>query len=1126
MRNKSFLTIFIFLGFIFVGYSPVYAVTGSVCNGSPDGWDFLNGTRPNANVDCNSTDPVDSIGVHHYPYCCQGSLNGSITVDDSSNYVPSNCQDMSGVCTYSPVPGETCTPTAGFPPGKPGRLVINYGNCSTAGACGSAHQVPRLSAPTSGLCSAGSASAVGGNGPWSWSCSGSNGGSPANCIAPVACTYVASVTEWSTCSTATTTSYATEVVWATDYALVDGSSACIALNVPTSRTCPTCAAVDVSYLDWSATSSAVGYGVFENSPWTTPVGTTTALTYVASNTQATDDIRVKSYTYVATVYSPDITSTMTSNADTAGLIDVTTLMSSNAITTGLVDVTVSMTYDAMSTGLTDITPTMTSNTTPSPLQARSSGQLSDTYAPYKAFTDGAWVAPGTSGWVGIDFGNGINKTVIQYGIDMTGAVNNNYAPKNFTFQGSNDGTAWTTLDTRSNETSWPYEERNFVFPNSTGYRHYRVNATTANNSSYLAVGELRMYESSGPIASANTSASTYPAYKAFDDVSSSWLSSATTTGWLTLDLGQNVAKTIRQYSIDMTGANKSYAPKNFTFQGSNDGIAWTTLDTRTNEISWSNNEVRNYAFDNNTAYRHYRINVTDSNGSSVNIGELRMYESSGPIVSASSVYDSTGTYLAYKAFDGASSGWLSASALGVGWLKLDYGQGVTKTIRQYSIDMTGADKAQAPKNFTFQGSNDGTAWTTLDTRSNETTWANNEVRNYAFENTTPYRFYRLNITGSNATNYVGVGELRMYESSGPIVSASSVYDSTGTYLAYKAFDGTTGRWLSSATTTGWLRFDLGQGVSKIVRKYTVGMAGSGAGNAPKNFTFQGSNDGTAWTTLDTRSNEISWSNNEVRNYAFDNTTAYRQYRLNITASNNSVITIGEIMMYEVESENIPSYSSGYISPVSRLDVLACPSLSVSCSGNPTSVLVGNSVVWTASASGGQGGGYTYTWSGTDGLSGSGVSTSIAYATTGAKTASVLVSDGNAAINMACSPVTVTSCSGSGCGGGGGGSESGPGFGTPVPYIINTVANGTTTPVVDCLPESIVATTTINTLTYLRASTTPVYVTDVVPATNMIHTSGTNLYIFTTVGVRTVMVGASTCGTVNVLDASGQGIIEN
>jgi Pectate lyase superfamily protein len=53
------------------------------------------------------------------------------------------------------------------------------------GACGSANGVAVSSAPISSLCSAGTASAVSGSGPWSWSCTGGNGGTTASCTAPI-----------------------------------------------------------------------------------------------------------------------------------------------------------------------------------------------------------------------------------------------------------------------------------------------------------------------------------------------------------------------------------------------------------------------------------------------------------------------------------------------------------------------------------------------------------------------------------------------------------------------------------------------------------------------------------------------------------------------------------------------------------------------------------------------------------------------------------------------------------------------------------------------------------------------------------------------------------------------------
>jgi len=54
------------------------------------------------------------------------------------------------------------------------------------GQCGPTNGVATTTTPSSGLCSAGTASTVSGTGPWTWNCIGSRGGSTANCSAPVA----------------------------------------------------------------------------------------------------------------------------------------------------------------------------------------------------------------------------------------------------------------------------------------------------------------------------------------------------------------------------------------------------------------------------------------------------------------------------------------------------------------------------------------------------------------------------------------------------------------------------------------------------------------------------------------------------------------------------------------------------------------------------------------------------------------------------------------------------------------------------------------------------------------------------------------------------------------------------
>ncbi len=53
------------------------------------------------------------------------------------------------------------------------------------GQCGPANGVMTSTAPTSGLCSAGTPSTVTGSGPWNWTCAGSNGSATATCTAPV-----------------------------------------------------------------------------------------------------------------------------------------------------------------------------------------------------------------------------------------------------------------------------------------------------------------------------------------------------------------------------------------------------------------------------------------------------------------------------------------------------------------------------------------------------------------------------------------------------------------------------------------------------------------------------------------------------------------------------------------------------------------------------------------------------------------------------------------------------------------------------------------------------------------------------------------------------------------------------
>ena len=79
-----------------------------------------------------------------------------------------------------------------------------------------------------------------------------------------------------------------------------------------------------------------------------------------------------------------------------------------------------------------------------------------------------------------------------------------------------------------------------------------------------------------------------------------------------------------------------------------------------------------------------------------------------------------------------------------------------------------------------------------------------------------------------------------------------------------------------------------------------------------------------------------------------------------------------------------------VSCSNSLTVNAPPPLVVSCSVNPTTILIDGSATWSSAVSGGSGS-YTYSWSGTDGLSGTTASVTKVYTTSGTKSASVAVS---------------------------------------------------------------------------------------------------------------------------------------
>jgi fibronectin type 3 domain-containing protein len=156
-----------------------------------------------------------------------------------------------------------------------------------------------------------------------------------------------------------------------------------------------------------------------------------------------------------------------------------------------------------------------------------------------------------------------------------------------------------------------------------------------------------------------------------------------------------------------------------------------------------------------------------------------------------------------------------------GWLKYDFGANSAQVIKRYTIVSAPLIPERDPKDWQFQGSNDGTTWTTLDTQSGYTFQYRTYLRTFDIANTTAYRYYRLNVTANNGdASFLHLSELGLWGDSGRTVSdgahriasrnSNTVMDVTGSTngapVVQQSFEGdNTQMWTLSWQGNGWYR---------------------------------------------------------------------------------------------------------------------------------------------------------------------------------------------------------------------------------------------------------------------------------------------------------------------------------
>ncbi len=199
-----------------------------------------------------------------------------------------------------------------------------------------------------------------------------------------------------------------------------------------------------------------------------------------------------------------------------------------------------------------------------------------------------------------------------------------------------------------------------------------------------------------------------------------------------------------------------------------------------------------------------------------------------------------------------------------------------------------------PKNWNIAGSNDGTTWTALDSRSSQRFTENFERQNYPIASKKAFTNFRVNITSANNGNTIQLAEwlLNGYEIS---LMSTDITDNGGTITAQYAAstanqpiskiidnDATTNFSTNATTVPFWIQYTSRDTVR--ISKYSITSAGDSIEYSPRSWDLLASNDGTSWSTIDTRTSESFSTYYNTKMYSVNPTMSYKYYRLNMKAN--------------------------------------------------------------------------------------------------------------------------------------------------------------------------------------------------------------------------------------------------
>lgn len=588
-----------------------------------------------------------------------------------------------------------------------------------------------------------------------------------------------------------------------------------------------------------------------------------------------------------------------------------------------------------------ISPIMTSNTTPEPYVVAASSVYDAEHSPWCAFNFGVdgvdtysrWATlsnQATPSWLSIDLGE--PQIVNAYRIISRAQSWLSQTPKDWTFEGSNNGTDWDILDAQSVIWSYGNQPKFFTIDSQTAYRYYRLYITANLGGAYAGLDEFSLWQ----IAPGSN---VYYVSQQNGDDNNDGLSP--NTAWKTIskattDIGIPVDEDVYIYigpgvyrefvTLVNGGTDSSHRiifagdPNCVHLINDNPGIVRITGCNEDEIPSSVDSPIIKYNMqpyvefwdmwiDGNVATPTYAVDGNIVNGGNGQIiRRVKLHSRLG--FQNVECYECTAIgYVNYNSCTSYNCISISGGNTNVGGFYSGIAINCAALGGYYGYYNCASYSCIAISNaYGFYGSTSENCYIAYAAAGAYNTGTHKNMRMCqagTTTNTHPLTLLDLNISTvlcdvlkDSGISYVStIPPMTANNAPAPyVVSRSSVYGST--YEAWKAFSkinsASTDCWATvNGTNTGWLAIDTGRDTTINYYKLAC-RAASTALSWPKTWTLEGSNNGSTWEVIDSRENEMFVGNGEEKIFHLESPVTYRHYRINVTANGGlaSYLAIG------------------------------------------------------------------------------------------------------------------------------------------------------------------------------------------------------------------------------------------